>query len=128
MISTKASKICCEDISNIENYTEAALDTNRVWKVYHRNLITGVGRIQKKTLKSVGKYYKVPASELVFLPKSVMKEIESQIPMTKIEPHGLNIVLKFWMKMNPDKLFRDFSFEEHERLYRSIRRLRILWN
>lgn len=128
MISTKASKICCEDISKIENYTEAALDTHRVWKVYHKNLITGVGRIPKKSLNSIGKYYKVPASELVFLPKSLVGEIEERIPMTKIEPHGLNIVLKFWMKMNPDKLFRDFSLEEHERLYRSIRRLRIIWN
>lgn len=128
MISTKASKICCEDISNIENYTEAALDTNRVWKVYHRNLITGIGRIPWRSLRSIGKYYKVPAKELVFLPKSVMKEIESQIPMTKVDKHGMNKVLKFWMKLNPDRLFRELCIEEYERLNRSISRLRILWN
>lgn len=130
MISTKHKDYLDPQysVTEVENYNEAALDQHRVWWLYHRNLITGVGRITKRSLNGVGKFYHVPANELVFLPKSLVGEIEERIPMTKIEPHGLNIVLKFWMKMNPDKLFRDFSLEEHERLYRSIRRLRIIWN
>ena len=34
-----------DDVTKVENYNEAALDTNRVWKLYHKNLITGFGRI-----------------------------------------------------------------------------------
>jgi hypothetical protein len=42
--------------------------------------------------------------------------------------HGMNKVLRFWVKMNPDTPFKELTLEEYERLNRSISRLRILWN
>lgn len=130
MISTKHKDYLDPQysVTEIENYNEAALDQNRVWWLYHRNLITGVGRITKRSLNGVGKFYHVPANELVFLPKSAICEIEDRIPMTKVNTHGLNIALRFWMKLNPDKAFNLFTIEEYERIYRSVRRLRIIWD
>ena len=56
-------------VADIENFKEATLDPKGVWRLYHKNLLTGVGRITFKTLISVGKFYNVPANELIFLPK-----------------------------------------------------------
>jgi len=57
-----------------------------------------------------------------------VKNIEDRVPLANIEGHGLNKVLKFWIKLNPGKPFKDLTSGEYERLSRSIGRLRILWN
>lgn len=69
MITTKALNYCNGDITKIDNYAQAVSDNSQTWRVFHRNTITGIGRISTKTLKSLGKYYDVRPEELVFLKK-----------------------------------------------------------
>lgn len=69
MINYKlAKKYCSEDISLIENYEQAALDTTQVWDIHHRKEID-LKMLQKELIAS-GQYYNVPASELIFLTKA----------------------------------------------------------
>ena len=69
MISFRYAKsYCCEDISLIENYNLAISDETQTWDIHHR-LETDLG-LTPKELKEQGKYFKVPASELIFLPHS----------------------------------------------------------
>ena len=128
MISTKITTYCHGDISKVQNYKEASLDNHQVWFVFHKNLLSGVGRLSKKTLQGIGKYYGVNPEELVFMRKRDIREIEKTFPATKVNPHGLNTVLFFWTKLYPHKLFKDITIDEYEEIYRSVRRLRILWN
>ena len=109
MLSTMSEKYCCGNIKEIENYDKAALDPIYAWKAYHRNLLTGIGRIEPKNLDSIGKYNKVPASELIFLPRIEIERIEDQIPITTEDRHTLNKVLKFWTKLNPGRLFSELD-------------------
>ena len=76
----------------------------------------------------IGKYYGVTPDELVLMRKSDIRQIEKTFPATKLNSHGLNMVLFFWTKLYPNRLFKDITEEEYEELYRSVRRLRILWN
>lgn len=128
MITTKATKYCCGDISKIQNYEKAVMDNKRVWFLFHRNLITGVGRISKVTLKNIGKYYGIRPEELVFLPKDEIREVEKLFKKAKLELHSANVVFQFWSQLYPDKLFKDITKEEYQTFYMSVRRLRILWN
>ena len=69
MINYKiAKKYCSEDISLIENYEQAALDTTQVWDIHHRKEID-LNMLQKELIAS-GQYYNVPASDLIFLTKA----------------------------------------------------------
>ena len=58
-----AKKICCEDLSLIENYELAINDTTQTWECHHRRGTIYSG----KDLKEIGKYYNRPAAELIFL-------------------------------------------------------------
>lgn len=68
---------CIEDISLIENYEEAISDKENMWLCHHRlethdedgNWLQLKDHITKKELIERGKYYHVPASELIFLKK-----------------------------------------------------------
>lgn len=62
----KVKRYCCEDISSIENYAAAVADKENVWECHHRLEDKGISRDELKTL---GLYYKRPASELIFLTK-----------------------------------------------------------
>ena len=128
MISTKITTYCHGDFSKVQNFQEASIDNHQVWFVFHKNLLSGVGRLSKKTLQGIGKYYGVNPEELVFMRKCDIREIEKTFPATKRNPHGLNMVFFFWTKLYPNRLFKDITEEEYEELYRSVRRLRILWN
>lgn len=96
--------------------------------MFHKNLITGVGRINKSTLKNIGKFYGVRPEELVFLKKEDVKKVIDAFPKTNFNSHGIGIVFWFWSRLNPDKLFNNITQKEFEEIYRSVRRLRILWN
>lgn len=128
MIPSRIATYCQGDFTTIQNYEQAATDNKEVWRVFHRNLITGVGRIPRQTLKALGKYFSASPEELVLLKKADVREIEKQFPMSKFSPHYSNLVFKFWMKLHPNKLFNEITEEEYEVLHRSIQRLRILWN
>ena len=99
-----------------------------MWFVFHKNLLSGIGRLNRRTLKGVGKYYGVNPDELVLLRKEDIREIERNFPETTLNSHGLNTVFSFWTKLYPQRLFKDITKEEYEELYRSVKRLRILWN
>lgn len=73
MISEKqAYSYCCEDISKIENYDKAMVDTTHTWHCHHRDEIkvlpSGMNVIRsKQDLIDDGRYYNCPANELIFL-------------------------------------------------------------
>lgn len=66
MISSNANLYCCEDISKIENYDEAAKDLSQIWHVHH---IKGEEFTAAKLIKN-NLYYNRPANELIFLKPS----------------------------------------------------------
>ena len=59
MITVKALNYCDGDITTIDNYDKAVSDTSTTYRIFHRNLITGIGRIRPSLLKSLGKFYSV---------------------------------------------------------------------
>ena len=61
-----AKKYCNEDISLIENYDKAIIDSNQTWHCHHRREL----ETSRKELIKIGEYYYRPAEELIFLPKS----------------------------------------------------------
>lgn len=68
MINEKnARSYCCEDLSLIEGYAEAVIDS-KLWDCHHRAETDEI--LTHKELKAQGRYWKRPASELVFLTKS----------------------------------------------------------
>ena len=77
MINYKiAKKYCSEDISLIENYEQAALDTTQVWHIHHKD------EIDKKMLRSElienNIYYGVPAERLIFLTEHDHRSLHAQ--------------------------------------------------
>lgn len=58
-------KYCCDDISLIENYNKAINDNVVTWACHHR--LETDENISRENLIEIGKYYKVTASELIFL-------------------------------------------------------------
>ena len=68
MVNEKQLKrFCCEPIENIQGYAEAVNDTTQTYDCHH--LEEDEGKTQK-FLKSVGRFYKVPAAKLVLLTHS----------------------------------------------------------
>lgn len=63
-----AKKYCSEDVSLIENFEQAALDTTQIWDIHHRKE-TDLKMLQKELIAS-RQYYNVPASDLIFLTKA----------------------------------------------------------
>ena len=74
MINEKmAKRYCLEDISLIENYNEAISDQTKMWEIHHRRECDSEGRtlFTCKQLIEMGLYYNRPASELVFVTRSM---------------------------------------------------------
>lgn len=61
------SRYCSEPLENIENYDNAAADTEHLWECHHRAEILPCGSYSREDLKKVGLYWERPASELIFL-------------------------------------------------------------
>lgn len=70
MISKNVLKLCCEDISKIENYDKAIIDSVRIWHCHHRLETISNSIITVETLKKANMYYHRPANELIFLSPS----------------------------------------------------------
>ena len=74
MISKYKNEYCCEDISLIENYDKAIADDTQIWHCHHRlETHDENGNRRKKDLTiddliKIGKYYDIPAKELIYLP------------------------------------------------------------
>ena len=82
MINTYMAKsYCSEDISLIENYQTAISDKTKMWEIHHRRESDSEGRtlFTKKQLKEMGLYYKRPASELVFVTRSMHSKLHREI-------------------------------------------------
>ena len=71
----RKKKLCCEDISNIENYDKAVADTTQTWHCHHRletHFSDGTprpanARLSKEELIALDMYYNRPAEELIYL-------------------------------------------------------------
>lgn len=72
MISDFLYKICCDDISLIENYKEAIND-EKMWECHHR-LETDLD-VSRQYLINNNLYFNRPASELIFLTRSEHNKI-----------------------------------------------------
>ena len=65
MISLGNVKQYCKEYWNIENYQEAINDQTQTWHCHHRHEIDWA--LTKENLISIGRYYDVHYSELIFL-------------------------------------------------------------
>ena len=68
-----AKRYCSEDISLIENYREAISDQAKMWDIHHRRECDSDGRtlFTHKQLKEMNLYFNRPASELIFVTRSM---------------------------------------------------------
>ena len=90
MINEKnAKRFCSEDISFIENYQAAISDQTRTWDVHHRRECDENGRtlFTHKQLKEMGLYFNRPASELVFVTRSMHWKLHREM----LETNGRNV-------------------------------------
>ena len=76
-----AKQYCSEDISLIENYQQAIADEERMWDIHHRRECDSEGRtlFTHKQLKENGLYFNRPASELIFVTKSMHRKLHREI-------------------------------------------------
>ena len=86
-----AKRYCSDDISLIENYSEAISDEKRMWDTHHRRECDSEGRtlFTHKQLKEMNLYFNRPASELIFVTKSMHSKLHREM----CEKHG-----KIWGK------------------------------
>ena len=75
-----AKRYCSEDISLIENYQQAISDEERMWDIHHRSECDSEGRtlFTGKQLIDMGLYFKRPASELVFVTRSMHSKLHRE--------------------------------------------------
>ena len=78
---TYTKRYCSEDISLIENYHQAITDKTKMWDVHHRRESDENGRtlFTGKQLIDMGLYFKRPASELVFVTRSMHNKLHREI-------------------------------------------------
>ena len=76
-----AKQYCSEDISLIENYQDAISDEERMWDIHHRKECDENGKtlFTKKQLIDMGLYSKRPASELIFVTRSMHKKLHREM-------------------------------------------------
>lgn len=109
-----AKRFCSEDISLIENYQEAIADQTKMWDTHHRRECDSEGKtlFTKKQLIDMNLYYNRPASELIFVTRSMHNKIhremryeggkknaiKSSIPIIQFSKDG--ILIKEWPSTN----------------------------
>ena len=88
----KLKKYCCGDLSKIENYDKAIVDTTQTWQCHHRletHNSDGERRlvnISKAELIALGIYYDRPPEELIFMTELEHKRLHTVgKPKTKSE-------------------------------------------
>ena len=76
-----AKRYCSEDIALIENYHQAIADQTKMWDIHHRRESDENGRtlFTKKQLIDIGLYLNRPASELVFVTRSMHKKLHREM-------------------------------------------------
>lgn len=81
MINEKyAKRFCSEDISLIENYHQAIADEEKMWDIHHRRECDENGRtlFTRKQLIDMNLYLNRPASELIFVTKSMHRKLHRE--------------------------------------------------
>ena len=75
-----AKRFCSEDISLIENYQQAISDQTKMWDTHHRRECDENGRtlFTRKQLKEMNLYYNRPASELMFVTRSMHRKLHRE--------------------------------------------------
>ena len=82
MINENNAKLyCSEDVSLIENYHQAISDEERMWEIHHRRECDSEGRtlFTGKQLIDMGLYVNRPASELIFVTRSMHKKLHREM-------------------------------------------------
>ena len=76
-----AKRFCSEDISLIENYQQAISDQTKMWDIHHKKECDENGRtlFTSKQLKEMHLYYRRPASELIFVTKSMHSKLHREM-------------------------------------------------
>ena len=79
--SYKAKRYCCEDISLIENYSQAIADQTNMWDIHHRRECDDEGKtlFTHKQLIEMNLYHNRPASELIFVTRSMHRKIHLEL-------------------------------------------------
>ena len=77
---TSAKMYCSDNIALIENYHQAIADKEKMWDIHHRRECDDDGRMlfTGKQLIEMDLYYKRPASELIFVTRSMHKKIHRE--------------------------------------------------
>ena len=75
-----AKRYCSDDIALIENYHEAISDEKKIWDIHHRRECDENGRtlFTHKQLIDMNLYFKRPASELIFVTRSMHKKLHRE--------------------------------------------------
>lgn len=82
MINEYYAKLyCSDDISLIENYHQAVSDQTRMWEIHHRRECDDEGRTlySCKQLKEMNLYFNRPASELIFVTRSMHMKMHREM-------------------------------------------------
>ena len=76
-----AKRFCSEDIALIENYHQAISDEKRMWDIHHRRECDANGRtlFTNKQLKDMNLYFNRPASELIFVTRSMHWKLHREL-------------------------------------------------
>ena len=76
-----AKQFCSEDISLIENYQQAIADQTKMWDTHHRRECDSEGRtlFTRKQLIDMNLYFKRPASELIFVTRSMHWKLHREL-------------------------------------------------
>ena len=76
-----SKRYCSEDISLIDNYYQAIADKEKKWEIHHRRECNSDGRtlFTHKQLIDMNLYFNRPASELIFVTKSMHNKIHREI-------------------------------------------------
>ena len=89
----QAKGYCSDDISLIENYQQAVADEERTWEIHHRRECDENGRtlFTHKQLIDLGLYFNRPASELIFVTRSMHCKLHREM----FENIGKNVGKKY---------------------------------
>lgn len=106
MVSEKSKRMCCEDLSLVENYDLAVNDESVTWVIHHRDeykvLPSGIEVWRsKKELKENGRYFKCPANELIFLTPSDHAKLHNNNPNSSFKNRELQKELSSRVKRRP---------------------------
>ena len=87
---SNAKKYCCEDISLIENYHQVICDPYEKWDIHHRRECDSEGRtlFTYKQLKEMNLYFNRPASELMFVTRSMHSKMHREMCLNRGKTAG----------------------------------------